>query len=217
MKKTAAFVLLLLLAASPAAGGETVPLADQLEGLAPEPRIAYLRYLIEQHGPDAETLFQLGVAWHEKDEPDSALAWYERASRYGETAAKSFVNMGVIHDDAGRLSLALQMYEKALAVDPDDVLARSHAAFIRFQFRDFADAWEDLSHALAVAPDHPQPHFYLAIFFWESRIYREALREWERVIELEPDGYLALKARENVVMLQKALNAPTDATWEPVR
>ena len=217
MKRILLIALSLLAAGAVAGGEEEIPLADRIEGLAPEPRIAYLRWLLDDRGPDAETLFQLGVAWHEKDEADSALHYYELASAYDETAARAFVNMGVIHDDRGRFTLALQMYERAIALRPDDVLARSHAAFIRFQFKDFTRAWQDLSHALAVAPDHPQPRFYLAIFFWESRMYREALREWERVVELEPDGFLAQKARENIVMLQKALNAPTDATWKPER
>jgi hypothetical protein len=49
-------------------------------------------------------------------------------------------------------------------------------------------------------------------------MYREAIREWEAVIEAEPEGFLARKARENIMLLQKVLNAPTPAEgWEPVR
>jgi tetratricopeptide (TPR) repeat protein len=193
-----------------------VPLRVQLEGLAPAPRIAYLRYLLGQGSEEAEVYFQLGVAFHESDLPDSAIRYYSRAAAESDEYSKAFVNIGVIYDEQGKSAQALEMFEKGMRVNPDDVLAHAHAAFTRFLFKDYTTAWEYLSRALEIDPDDPQAHFYLAIFFWESRMYREALVEWERVTALDTEGFLARKAQENIVLLQKALNAPSSTGgWKP--
>ena len=98
------------------------------------------------------------------------------------------------------------------------VCTASHLAFLLFEKKSYSQAWEHLSIALAEEPDHPQPHFYLAIFFWESRMFREALVEWEKVTVLDPGSPLAAKALENIVLLQKALNAPSpEGGWKPKR
>jgi tetratricopeptide (TPR) repeat protein len=199
---------------------DEVLLDEQLRGLEPLPRIAYLRYLLRTKGEDPEVYFQLGVAFHESANPDSALWYYGKAARTDTQLSKAYVNMGVVYDEKGLQANALEMFEMAASINPSDVLAHAHAAFIRFlspePLGDDDKAWEHLSRALEIDPNHPQPHFYLAIFFWESRMYREALLEWERVIDIDPDGYLAGKARENIIILQKALNAPSGSGgWQP--
>ena len=78
---------------------DEIPLSAQLEGLAPEPRIAYLRYLLETKGEDPEILFQLGVAFHGLSVPDSAIHFYERAVAQDPLYTKAYVNMGVLYDD----------------------------------------------------------------------------------------------------------------------
>ena len=192
----------------PSPGGEEVTLQQQIEGLAPEPRIAYLRFLLQTKGPDPEVYFQLGVAFHEEDHIDSALVYYGKAVDSDPGFSRAYVNMGVIYDDRGNINEALANFERAALVNPGDVLAHSHASYIRFLRNDYNSAWRHLSTALASDPDHPQARFYLAIFFWESGMYREALREWERVMELDAGGYLGGRAQENIILLQKELNVP---------
>jgi tetratricopeptide (TPR) repeat protein len=193
-----------------------VPLSEQLEGLAPGPRIAYLRHLLSTGRTDPDVFFQLGVAFHESATYDSALHYYAKAKEVDPGFTKAYVNMGVIYDESGQLLRALALFEGAAGIDSTDILAHSHAAFIRYQLEDYREAWSLLEQALRSGPDHPQPHFYLAIFFWENKIYREALREWEKVVDLDGDGYLAAKARENIIMLQNVLNAVNQSSeWKP--
>jgi tetratricopeptide (TPR) repeat protein len=114
--------------------------------------------------------------------------------------------------------MALSMFEEALRENPDDILAHAHASFIRFHLEDYSKAWDHLSRALKIDPNNSQARFYLAIFFWECGMYREALIEWEKVMEFEPGSHLSKKAQENIIILQKALNAPTSSSdWKPRR
>ncbi len=183
-------------------------LADELKGLAPGPRIAYTRHLIAEGREDAEVFFQLAIAYHESSIPDSAIKYYNEAVSRDPDHFKSYVNLGVLYDDMGDLLEAEESFLSAVRVNPGDVLANSHLAFMIFQQKRYDKAWLFLSKALELAPDHPQPMFYLAIFFWENKMFREALREWERVVEVAPGSYLAGRARDNIVLLQKALNDP---------
>lgn len=187
-----------------------VPLSVQLDGLDPVSRIAYLRYLVSEGRDEGEVYFQLGVAFHESEMPDSAEHYYRKAIESSPELSKAHVNLGVLYDTRGSASLALSEFLIALAIDPNDVLALSHAAFLQFLTGQHGKADEYISKALELDPEDPQPHFYLAIFFWESGIYREALLEWERVIELAPESGLADRARENMTLMQNALRGAAD-------
>jgi tetratricopeptide (TPR) repeat protein len=197
---------------------DEMPLSQQLEGLGPQPRLAYLRHLLQGGRADAQVMFQTAVAFHELDLTDSALYYYDRAIAIDPKDFKSHVNKGVLFDAEGDYANAIKSFAMAATLNPDDVLAHAHLAFLLHQNGDHREAWGHLHAALELDPGHPQPHFYLAVFFWEARIFREAMREWETVMDLEPDGFLALKARDNIVMLQKALESPSpEGDWHPER
>lgn len=200
------------------AGKDEIPLSQQLEGLGPTPRLAYLRHLVEQGRSGADVMFQTAVAFHELGLTDSALYYYDKTIAIAPDHFKSHVNKGVLFDDEGDYARAIQSFAMAATLNPEDVLAHSHLAFLLHQKGDHWAAWDHLDAALEIDSSHPQPHFYLAVFFWEAKIFREAMREWETVMELEPDGFLAVKARDNIVMLQKALESPSpDGDWHPER
>lgn len=197
---------------------KTIGLVEELEGLPPDARIAYLKHLVSQGRDEADVYFQIAISYHGTGRVDSAITYYDLTINRDPQHFKAFVNLGVLYDDQGNILEAEKNFRLAVSVNPDDVLANSHLAFMVFQRKDYRNAWRYLSSALTAGPDHPQPHFYLAIFFWENRMYREALVEWKTVTELDPESYLGKKARENIVMLQKALNAPSPVgRWKPER
>ena len=78
------------------------------------------------------------------------------------------------------------MFEKAVEANPSDLLAHAHAAYALFDAGEYEAAEAHLSKALAIDSLDPQPHFYLAIFFWESGMFRESLVEWEKVVRMRP-------------------------------
>ncbi len=194
-----------------AGSGEDIPLGAQLEGLAPDARIAYLRYLIRSGNEEADTYFQLGVAFHEIGEPDSAEVYYLKAIESSPDLSKAYVNLAVLFDEQGRKTAALAKFDQAIAINPDDLLALSHAAMMHFRLKHYDRSSDYIRRALAVDASSPQPHFYLAIFFWESGMYREAIREWQTVVDLDPESALAESAKKNITLVQNAMrNAAGD-------
>jgi tetratricopeptide (TPR) repeat protein len=210
MARWLAVATLIVMCAAPApcgaqTGQKQPSLSSALEGLDPTARIAYLKYLLPSRPKDAEIYFQLGVAFQDESQPDSAVFYYRKAIAVDPKLSKAYVNMGVVLDDDRKNVEALAAFEQGAAANPKDVLAQSHAAYMLYQMGDYDKAWDHLSKALEADSLNPQPHFYLAIFFYESGIYREALNEWETVVRLAPDSFLAKKAEENITMLQEAL------------
>jgi tetratricopeptide (TPR) repeat protein len=211
----------IILATSCATGAPRAAPAEQdslgrvLEGLAPGPRIAYLRYLLQARPDDPELCFHLGVAYHEDENADSALHYYKKAVALSPGMSKAYVNMGVLFDGENKRDEALKMFEEAARVNPNDLLAHAHAAYALFNKAEYETAEAHLEKALAIDSLDPQPHYYLAIFFWECGMFKESLVEWEKVVAYAPKSDLAQKAKENITILQEALLAPAGESVPP--
>jgi serine/threonine protein kinase/Tfp pilus assembly protein PilF len=91
-------------------------------------------------------------------------------------------------------------YRQALAQDPNFVGAAAglvYSQLYRHWFvshlapRQLEEARSLCDRALALSPDSPEAHFALGIFFyWGQRRYDEALREFKRALQLQPNNAL---------------------------
>jgi TolB-like protein len=92
-------------------------------------------------------------------------------------------------------------YRQALAQDTNFAEAAAalvYARLYRHWFiapltpQELEDAKAIIDHALAIAPASPQAHFALGIFFyWGHRQYENALVEFNRTLDLQPNNALA--------------------------
>ena len=92
-------------------------------------------------------------------------------------------------------------YREALAQDPDFVRAAAALAYARLYRnwflapltrQELEEVKSILDRALEVAPDSPEAHFALGLFFyWGHRQYDKALAEFNRTLQLQPNNALA--------------------------
>jgi TolB-like protein/Tfp pilus assembly protein PilF len=102
---------------------------------------------------------------------------------------------------ADALDRADAFYRQALAQDPnfaEAAAALAYARLFRHWFvapltpRELEEVKSIIDHALALAPDSPQAHFALGVFsYWGHRQYENALTEFHRALELQPNNALA--------------------------
>jgi TolB-like protein/Tfp pilus assembly protein PilF len=102
---------------------------------------------------------------------------------------------------ADALDRADAFYRQALARDPSFAMAAAELAYARlFRHwflapltpRELGDVKSIIDRALVFAPDSPEAHFALGLFFyWGHREYENALAEFNRVRELQPNNALA--------------------------
>lgn len=92
-------------------------------------------------------------------------------------------------------------YQQALARDPNFAEAAAGLAYNRLMRhwfvsplspRELEEVKSIIDHALAVAPNSPEAHVARGVFFyWAHRQYDDALAEFNRALELQPNNALA--------------------------
>ncbi len=98
--------------------------------------------------------------------------------------------------DTGRFEEAIAHYDRALAADSTLVDVMVDRGSCYFALDRYEEAVSDFMTALSVVPDHATAQFNLGIAY--SALGRDSLAVacWVRCLDLQPEGYLADRARE---------------------
>jgi tetratricopeptide (TPR) repeat protein len=151
---------------------------------------------------------------------DSALAYFQRASALDTLFVEPLVNAGLIWDDVaeGRdviarnaLASARECYQHAIRLRPDDEKARCNLGSLNFRRHQYTEAIEQFNAVLARNPRSALAHYNLAIMFAESKLYREAIREWEAAAKHDRDGDIGERSRQNIKVIQDLMKAEVPA------
>ncbi|NEQ30981.1 MAG: tetratricopeptide repeat protein [Leptolyngbya sp. SIO4C5] len=133
-----------------------------------------------------ESALQINGSWGDRS---PAMAWYYR---------------GLALQSLGRLETALDSFERALAVEPEDVMAKAGLCVLATELYPYADevpqvercslnlAVDTYEQALAVNPDDAALWVEQGLALEQLGDYERALTSYERAIALLPDYSLAL-------------------------
>lgn len=83
-------------------------------------------------------------------------------------------------------ALELKAYDRALALEPENALARLGRAQLRFAAKNFTGALEDARVAVDSAPRYAPAHFNLAVALAATGDQSGARREAEKALQLDP-------------------------------
>ena len=142
-------------------------------------------------------------------------------------------NLQAALEDRGKLRQAVQLYERAIQLDPKFVLAMANLSILHsWIYRNFepTDAESDLAEqyadrALGLAPDLPEAHLARGYsLYYGARDYEGALREFgiaQHRLPNDADVYLVIGAiqrrqgkwQESTANLEKAVSLNPNHTW----
>ena len=200
-------------AAAPPAAKVDNSLGARLNAMTPQAQIDTMRALVKADTSDAQLRFFAGNAYYSYASGldasaanrnayfDSADAQYQGAVKIDSTMSKVWVNMGLAFVDAGKRPQARHAFEKAIEVNPRDVLAYCHLGYLDHMTGNLSDAMAMYKQALSIDPNSSQAHYNLGLAFAEQKIFNEAVREWQIVIKSDPDSDLGKTAAENVKII----------------
>jgi len=116
------------------------------------------------HPRAAEIWAMLGSAYERAGQDSSALKALDHALELDATQLGPYITLGYIYDDRGEFEKALEVYNQALAIAPDDPLLLNNYAYLLAQRKIRLDeALDKVQRALVKSPDNPS---YLDTMGW---------------------------------------------------
>lgn len=182
----------------------------------PAEAIAVLRKALAAHRRDSRTRYGLGLLLLDKGDMAEARLHLEKALRLNPESVATRVALGRIEKAAGRLDAAEKLIDAALQVEPDDVDALLWLGEV-WRAQDRFEEAQVLYLRIAGLPLERVGDWYrLALGMREAGLYEDALKCFEKALEIEPDSPVALsnqgliltdlgKPREAIAVLRKAL------------
>jgi len=119
-------------------------------------------------------------------------------------SALFFNELGVAYRRAGRLSEAIQAYQSALSLDPENPVVMKNLGDVFYLKKEYSRAVEMYQKALRPNPRFQEAHYSLGLAYYQLRKYQEALGEFEIVLKLDPKDEQARKFREAVLKKMKS-------------
>jgi len=131
----------------------------------------------------------LGLIAADKGDHQSAIDWYRRASTDGEGGefAVAFINWGDALRATGDTDGAIEKYQRAAEIDPEDALAHNNWGIALREMGDFDGAIARFTHATTLAPGD------VSIYNdWGSALFGkgdldQAIAKFQRATELAPN------------------------------
>jgi len=117
---------------------------------------AVARAALDEHRDSAVLWNCLGLVHQKLFQPEEALRCYGRSTSLAKPDHEIYNNIGIALQDAGRISEAIEAYDKSIALKPDYELARFHRALAHLLTHDYEQAWENYELRL-MSEDRPFP------------------------------------------------------------
>jgi cytochrome c-type biogenesis protein CcmH/NrfG len=148
-----------------------------------------------EYPKDANVFYTLGNTYYDQAIPDQARQNYEKAVALDPKMSKARVNLAMLLAETGEPDSARAMLEAVIKADPKDSRALTNLGMICYNLKDADTAVKYYTTAIQADPKNPEAHYNLGVAFGEAGLVLEAMREWNIVLELEPEGDIANRAR----------------------
>jgi len=172
---------------------------------------------VERNPTDGVAHSNLGVAYAQQGRWEDAIVEYKKALEINPRDAMAHFNLGCAYEynaqairygEGFRADEALSEYKKALEIDPHYTDIHNNLGRLYFKTGQYSEAVEEFNKALAIDPSYRHSqinleivqeilagklkieaynHYEKASFYDEIDKFEEAIAEYKRAIEIDPD------------------------------
>lgn len=143
---------------------------------------------------NAPLQFQLGRAYFESGDFESAVAAWERAVQFDPKLADAYNHLGYLHADRGlKLNQALRWIRRALALEPDNGNYHDSLGWAYYRFGRYAEALSELQTALDLLRSQsesvdPVVFDHLGDTYFKLKRPSEAAAAWQEALKADPNN-----------------------------
>ncbi len=137
----------------------------------------------------------LAEAYWNKYRLEQNPQWIEKADESGKKALELnaqlpavYITLGNIHQSTGKNELALDEFQRALNLEPNNADALLGLARVYEHIAQAAKAEETFRRGATLRPDYWGGWHELGNFYFRQHRYQDAAREWKHVLDLAPDS-----------------------------
>lgn len=165
---------------------------------------------MDQYGKTAEGLTLRGIAHAKLNHPHAAINDMLDVTRM-EYTPTSLMNYGTVLRSFGYCARALDAYEHALAIDPENVYILIDMVSSHICLGEFDKANEIFNRAASNLPKNEITYTNAAILKYETQAYDEALVIVRKAIELNPNYRPAYKVMSKILRAQGDIKGSDEA------
>jgi tetratricopeptide (TPR) repeat protein len=123
----------------------------------PQEAVPFLENAILENPDEMKAYLYLGIAYHQLERPDDAVAVYLKAlPRAGNETARIAYNLGNLYFSLGKSDSAEHYYTQAVAADPAYAAAYLNRANTRIKTGALKEALPDYEYFLSLEPHSPK-------------------------------------------------------------
>ncbi len=142
---------------------------------------------------------------------DKAIVHLSEATNLKQDYAQAHFTLSRLYLDRGQLDEAIKRGESAVMLAPNNVGAIFQLGFLYYQKENFTSAERMLREVVRLAPNYSNARYFLGLIFDRGGRAPEALKEFEAILELNPDNAEVARVVDAIRAGKKA----ADALGEP--
>jgi tetratricopeptide (TPR) repeat protein len=164
-----------------------------------------LEAAVKKDSTNAKATYRLGIAYLDRDRPIEAARMFQLATKSKPDYVEAWVNLGAAEDANGRGGDARAAYRRALALRSNDQIAMCRLASSYYAVGQRDSAMDVLREQIKNDPKAHCAYFTLGVAFADANMFRDAIKAWQKVVEIAPKSPEAESATESIKLLQEYL------------
>jgi eukaryotic-like serine/threonine-protein kinase len=143
--------------------------------------------------------YNLGNLSMQQGDKRTAVALFKAAIELESGYVPAIVNMAICLQDLGRIPDAIALYDRALAVAPNDSQILYNKAVLMLDNRDPVGAGEIFRHVLLLNPNHVSAYNYLGVCHRTLGQIDDAIKCFDHALAIDPKYPYAIQNRKEAI------------------
>ncbi len=152
----------------------------------------------------SQAYFRLGYAFYSKGEHKQAIDYFISSTEYDPDLLETHLYLVQIYYDMGEIGLSLDECEEVLRIDPQnkeiswfikkneqsqkygrEAYENYEKGYLSYKNSNFEEAVSYFKSSILANPNFKEPHYYLALSYYEIGDLDNSIFQWEEVIRID--------------------------------